>query len=109
MLLRALVLAGGFDSTCQPVFELTLSGDWAHLWLAALARGEGGPPAWLAYDNSGGQVFNGLCALPLFALLGESYLALNFLDATLRGDADAAARLDPSALGRVEELVYQRK
>jgi hypothetical protein len=39
----------------------------------------------------------------------ENYLALNFFDATLRGDADAAARLDPAALSRVEELVYQRK
>jgi predicted dienelactone hydrolase len=39
----------------------------------------------------------------------ESYLALNFFDATLRGDGEAAGRLDPAALGRVEELVYQRK
>ena len=39
----------------------------------------------------------------------ENYLALNFFDATLRGEADAAARLDPAALSRVEELVYRRK
>jgi len=38
----------------------------------------------------------------------ESYLALNFFDATLRASADALARLDPAALAQVEELVYQR-
>jgi predicted dienelactone hydrolase len=39
----------------------------------------------------------------------ERYLALNFLDATLRGDAGALARLEPAALADVEELAYQRK
>jgi predicted dienelactone hydrolase len=39
----------------------------------------------------------------------ENYLVLNFLDATLRGDPDALGRLDPAALGGVEELVYQSK
>ena len=39
----------------------------------------------------------------------ENYLALNFFDATLRGSAEALARLDPEALADVEELAYQRK
>ena len=39
----------------------------------------------------------------------ESYLALNFFDATLGGSAEALARLDPSLLADVEELAYQRK
>ncbi len=39
----------------------------------------------------------------------ENYLVLNFLDATFRGDADARARLDPTALAGVEELALQRK
>jgi len=39
----------------------------------------------------------------------ESYLALNFFDATLGGSAGALARLDPVVLADVEELAYQRK
>jgi predicted dienelactone hydrolase len=39
----------------------------------------------------------------------ENYLALNFLDATLGGSAEALARLDPAVLADVEELAYQRK
>jgi dienelactone hydrolase len=39
----------------------------------------------------------------------ENYLALNFLDATFRGDADAMARLDPAVLANVEEVAYQRR
>jgi len=39
----------------------------------------------------------------------ENYLALNYFDATLRGSADALARLDPAALADQEELAYQRK
>jgi predicted dienelactone hydrolase len=39
----------------------------------------------------------------------ESYLALNFFDATLGGSAEALARLDPAVLADVEELAYQRK
>ena len=39
----------------------------------------------------------------------ENYLALNFFDATLAGNAEALARLDPAALADVEDLAYQRK
>jgi predicted dienelactone hydrolase len=39
----------------------------------------------------------------------ENYLALNFLDATLGGRAEALARLDPTVLSDIEELAYQRK
>jgi predicted dienelactone hydrolase len=38
-----------------------------------------------------------------------NYLALNFFDATLRGDVDALARLDAAALARIEDLDVQRK
>jgi hypothetical protein len=38
-----------------------------------------------------------------------NYLALNFFDATLRGDAAALARLDPAQLATIEDLVYQSK
>jgi predicted dienelactone hydrolase len=37
------------------------------------------------------------------------YLALNFFDATLNGNAEALARLDPAVLGDIEELTYQSK
>jgi hypothetical protein len=39
----------------------------------------------------------------------ENDLALNVLDATLHGDADALARLDPALLAKVEELAYHSK
>ena len=38
-----------------------------------------------------------------------NYLSLNFFDATLSGDVDAAARLTPAALATVDELTYQSK
>lgn len=38
-----------------------------------------------------------------------NYLALNFFDATLRGDAAALARLDPATVANIEEVIYQRK
>lgn len=37
----------------------------------------------------------------------ENYLAVNFLDAVLRDDAEALARLQPDALAGVEQLAYQ--
>ncbi|MGH7895723.1 MAG: hypothetical protein ACREQL_13710 [Candidatus Binatia bacterium] len=37
------------------------------------------------------------------------YLALNFFDATLQGDAEALARLAPSALASIDDLDYQSK
>ena len=39
----------------------------------------------------------------------ENYLALNFFDAALGGNAEASARLDPAMLADVEEIAYQRK
>jgi hypothetical protein len=38
-----------------------------------------------------------------------NYLALNFFDATLNGDAEALARLDPEALAGIEAMTYQSK
>jgi predicted dienelactone hydrolase len=37
------------------------------------------------------------------------YLALNFFDGVLNGDAEALARLDPGVLGAIEDLTYQSK
>jgi predicted dienelactone hydrolase len=39
----------------------------------------------------------------------ENYLALNFFDASLKGDTSAEVRLRPDVLADVEELSYQRK
>jgi predicted dienelactone hydrolase len=38
-----------------------------------------------------------------------NYVALNFFDATLRGDTDALARLDPATLASFDDLDYQAK
>lgn len=38
-----------------------------------------------------------------------NYFALNFFDATLNGDADALARLDPAVVADIENVEYQRK
>jgi hypothetical protein len=37
------------------------------------------------------------------------YLALNFFDGVLNGNAEALARLDPAVLGAIEDLTYQSK
>ena len=44
-----------------------------------------------------------------YALHVVNYLALNLFDATLNGNAEALARLDPAILSNVEELEYQSK
>ncbi len=38
-----------------------------------------------------------------------NYLSLNFFDATLRGDAEALARLSPEAVGAVEDVRWETK
>jgi len=38
-----------------------------------------------------------------------NYLALNFFDGVLRGDADALGRIEPGVVARIEDLAYQRK
>ena len=38
-----------------------------------------------------------------------NYVSLAFFDGVLNGNADALARLDPTGLARIEDLVYQRK
>ena len=38
-----------------------------------------------------------------------NYLSLNFFDASLNGDADALARLDPAVVAGIEDLQYWRK
>ena len=37
------------------------------------------------------------------------YLALNFFDGVLNGNAEALARLDPAVLGTIEDLAYRNK
>lgn len=39
----------------------------------------------------------------------SNYLALNFFDATLRGDADALGRLDPTTVAAIEDVTYRQK
>ncbi len=38
-----------------------------------------------------------------------NYFSLNFFDATLKGDAAALARLDPTVVADIEDVEYQRK
>jgi hypothetical protein len=38
-----------------------------------------------------------------------NFLSLSFFDATLKNDADALARLDPTNLAQIEDLIYQSK
>jgi predicted dienelactone hydrolase len=38
-----------------------------------------------------------------------NFLSLNFFDATLKDDAEALARLDPTNLAQIEDLIYQSK
>ena len=52
----------------------------------------------------------GPTALPWrYARHVTNYLALNFFAATLNGDPDALARLDPSRMARIDEMTVQRK
>ena len=44
-----------------------------------------------------------------FARHITNYLALNFFDATLNGNAEALARLDPAELAGIEEMTYESK
>ncbi len=72
--LRALVLLTGFDTQSHPAYELTIVGNVAH----AVQSGNG-PPLADFYDNCGGHLVCGLLAAPLYACLGESYLALKLV------------------------------
>jgi predicted dienelactone hydrolase len=81
-------------------------------------------------DDAGHFSFSDFCEVPrdLLAFLGgfeeaceprhlpwrraraiTVYLAVSFFDATLKGDADALARLDPAQLLAVDDLLYQAK
>jgi len=117
-----LILGGSIDTTTpfaanqQTPFDLLPSG------AAIVGLGE--------LADAGHFTFSDFCEVPrdLLSFLGGfdeaceprhlawrwahrivNYLALNFFDATLGGDAEAAARLTPAALATVDELTYQAK
>lgn len=118
----ALILGGSIDTTTpfpanqQKPFDLLPSG------AAIVGLGE--------LADAGHFTFSDFCEVPrnLLSFLGGfdeaceprhlawrwahrivNYLSLNFFDAILNGDADAAARLTPAALATVDELTYQGK
>ncbi len=70
--LRALLLATAFDEFSLPNFELFPMGTLAEV--ATLPWR--GPPLSAYYDNCGGHLIVGLCAAPLYAVFGASYLTL---------------------------------
>jgi hypothetical protein len=72
--LRALILASNFDEVSMPQFELFPMGTIPLLWGV-----EGGLPIVRVYDNAAGQILTGLLAIPSYALLGPTYLALKLV------------------------------
>lgn len=70
--LRALLLATAFDEFSIPNFEMFPMGTLAEV--ATLPWR--GPPLSAYYDNCGGHLIVGLCAAPLYAVFGASYLTL---------------------------------
>lgn len=105
------LLIGGALSRLAPLLQVTFD---------ALTPG----PMVMAYANlseAAHNTFTDLCeigattdcgpaVLPWrFARHITNYLALNFFDATLNGNAEALARLSPSELAKIEDATYQRK
>jgi predicted dienelactone hydrolase len=110
------LLLGGTQSPLAPLLPLAFD---------ALLPG----PAVMAYGNlidAGHGTFDDVCGVPeaIVGVVPEcqpdhvpwhyarhimNYLALNFFDATLNGNAEALARLDPAVLANIEELTYQSK
>ncbi len=74
---RALVLHTSFDQVAILAYELFL-GTLAKLLVDGVV-----PPVNLLYDNAGGQPLTGLIAAPYYAVLGDSYLTLKLVPATL--------------------------
>jgi hypothetical protein len=72
--LRAAILATNFDCVVLSMYEQYPMGTIAKMVLDGAAL-----PLSFVYDNSGGQLLVGLAAVPLFALLGPSYLVLKLL------------------------------
>lgn len=75
VVLRALLLVTAFDDFAIPNFELFPMGTLAEV----AAQPWRGPPLWAYYDNCGGHLIVGLCAAPLYAVFGASYLTLKLV------------------------------
>lgn len=73
--LRAAILFTDFDSVAMTSYELYPMGTLPSI----LLEGGIGIPLSSYYDNAGGQLLVGLAAVPLYALLGETYLALKLV------------------------------
>jgi hypothetical protein len=78
-LLRGLMLGSDLDEVAIPVYELGAMGNIAHI---AQGGWEGAPLAQF-FDNCGGHLATGLLAAPLFALLGDTYVALKLVPMAL--------------------------
>jgi 4-amino-4-deoxy-L-arabinose transferase-like glycosyltransferase len=72
---RLAALLTNVDEVAVPVYEVPSMGTAA--WLAA--TGWRGVPWSACYDNAGGQLLTAWLAAPLYALLGQSYVALKLV------------------------------
>ncbi len=75
---RAAVLHSNFDAVALPNYELYM-GNIAHI----ACGGWRGAPLHQYYDNCGGHLVTGLFAIPFFASIGHSYLALKLVPVVL--------------------------
>lgn len=75
LLLRGLMLGSDLDEVAMPVYELGAVGNIAHI---AQGGWEGAPLSQF-YDNCGGHLATGLLAAPVFAILGDTYVALKLV------------------------------
>jgi predicted dienelactone hydrolase len=117
-----LIVGGSIDETTPPATDQQRPFD--HLPSGAALV------AWANLTNAGHFTFSDFCEVPrtLLGFLGGfeeaceprhlpwrhahdliNYLALNFFDATLRGDPAALARLAPEQVGTIEDVVYRTK
>jgi hypothetical protein len=79
LLVRALVLYTNFDVVSMPIFELSAMGTVAKIG----SEGWCGVPLHHYYDNCGGHIVTGGLAIPLYLLLGPTYLALKLVPVLL--------------------------
>jgi len=72
--LRALVLYTAFDQVAMTQYEMFPMGT-----IPRIACVEGGLPVAKVYDNAAGQLLTGVLAIPSYALVGPSFLALKLV------------------------------
>jgi hypothetical protein len=75
LVLRGLTLAADLDQVAIPVYELAMMGNIAHI----AQGGWEGAPLTQFYDNCGGHLVTGLLAVPFYAVIGDTYLALKLV------------------------------